>query len=130
MDRILPSFSKRTVHFCFQLLVINRPLGLLKFYQNKNDTTQNFQLSILSRRLQQLVESFYQCKFLMGFNKLWSHWMYIIFFILQESHEQCVQWIVRFIHSQHSPKRISFLYDCLAMAVETGLLPPRYVSFR
>uniref|UniRef100_A0A5F8H8I9 Mediator of RNA polymerase II transcription subunit 23 n=1 Tax=Monodelphis domestica TaxID=13616 RepID=A0A5F8H8I9_MONDO len=45
----------------------------------------------------------------------------------QESHEQCVQWIVRFIHSQHSPKRISFLYDCLAMAVETGLLPPRMV---
>lgn len=45
---------------------------------------------------------------------------------LQESHEQCVQWIVRFIHSQHSPKRISFLYDCLAMAVETSLLPPRY----
>ncbi|XP_044532921.1 mediator of RNA polymerase II transcription subunit 23 isoform X6 [Gracilinanus agilis] len=45
----------------------------------------------------------------------------------QESHEQCIQWIVRFIHSQHSPKRISFLYDCLAMAVETGLLPPRMV---
>ncbi|KAM9339503.1 mediator of RNA polymerase II transcription subunit 23 isoform 7-T7 [Symphorus nematophorus] len=45
----------------------------------------------------------------------------------QESHEQCVQWIVRFIHSQHSPKRISFLYDCLAMAVETSLLPPRMV---
>ncbi|CAG01794.1 unnamed protein product [Tetraodon nigroviridis] len=44
-----------------------------------------------------------------------------------ESHEQCVQWIVRFIHSQHSPKRISFLYDCLAMAVETSLLPPRMV---
>uniref|UniRef100_A0A3Q3JPP4 Mediator of RNA polymerase II transcription subunit 23 n=1 Tax=Monopterus albus TaxID=43700 RepID=A0A3Q3JPP4_MONAL len=44
----------------------------------------------------------------------------------QESHEQCVQWIVRFTHSQHSPKRISFLYDCLAMAVETSLLPPRY----
>ncbi|MEQ2209634.1 Mediator of RNA polymerase II transcription subunit 23, partial [Xenoophorus captivus] len=44
---------------------------------------------------------------------------------LQESHEQCVQWIVRFIHSQHSPKRISFLYDCLAMAVETSLLTPR-----
>ncbi|XP_043963377.1 mediator of RNA polymerase II transcription subunit 23 [Gambusia affinis] len=43
----------------------------------------------------------------------------------QDSHEQCVQWIVRFIHSQHSPKRISFLYDCLAMAVETSLLPPR-----
>lgn len=48
----------------------------------------------------------------------------LLFF--QESHEQCVQWIVRFIHSQHSPKRISFLYDCLAMAVETGLLPPRW----
>lgn len=47
------------------------------------------------------------------------------FMDLQESHEQCVQWIVRFIHSQHSPKRISFLYDCLAMAVETSLLPPR-----
>uniref|UniRef100_A0AAY4E3H4 Mediator of RNA polymerase II transcription subunit 23 n=1 Tax=Denticeps clupeoides TaxID=299321 RepID=A0AAY4E3H4_9TELE len=45
----------------------------------------------------------------------------------QESHEQCVQWIVRFIHGQHSPKRISFLYDCLAMAVETSLLPPRMV---
>ncbi|XP_071393601.1 mediator of RNA polymerase II transcription subunit 23 isoform X4 [Centroberyx affinis] len=45
----------------------------------------------------------------------------------QESHDQCVQWIVRFIHSQHSPKRISFLYDCLAMAVETSLLPPRMV---
>uniref|UniRef100_A0A8C5NER4 Mediator of RNA polymerase II transcription subunit 23 n=1 Tax=Gouania willdenowi TaxID=441366 RepID=A0A8C5NER4_GOUWI len=45
----------------------------------------------------------------------------------QESHEQCVQWIVRFIHSQHSPKRISFLYDCLAMAVETSVLPPRMV---
>ncbi|MGH0155386.1 UNVERIFIED_CONTAM: hypothetical protein FKN15_066795 [Acipenser sinensis] len=45
----------------------------------------------------------------------------------QESHDQCVQWIVRFIHGQHSPKRISFLYDCLAMAVETGLLPPRMV---
>lgn len=45
---------------------------------------------------------------------------------LQESHEQCVQWIVRFIHSQHSPKRIAFLYDCLAMAVETSLLTPRY----
>nr|XP_040137991.1 mediator of RNA polymerase II transcription subunit 23 [Ictidomys tridecemlineatus] len=43
----------------------------------------------------------------------------------QESHEQCIQWIVKFIHGQHSPKRISFLYDCLAMAVETGLLPPR-----
>lgn len=47
---------------------------------------------------------------------------------LQESHEQCVQWIVRFIHSQHSPKRIAFLYDCLAMAVETSLLPPRYTT--
>lgn len=47
---------------------------------------------------------------------------------LQESHEQCVQWIVRFIHSQHSPKRISFLYDCLGMAVETSLLPPRCVQ--
>uniref|UniRef100_A0A8C1BPU4 Mediator of RNA polymerase II transcription subunit 23 n=1 Tax=Cyprinus carpio carpio TaxID=630221 RepID=A0A8C1BPU4_CYPCA len=45
----------------------------------------------------------------------------------QESHDQCVQWIVRFIHSQHSPKRIAFLYDCLAMAVETSLLPPRMV---
>ncbi|KAG2468242.1 MED23 polymerase, partial [Polypterus senegalus] len=45
----------------------------------------------------------------------------------QESHDQCVQWIVRFIHSQHSPKRISFLYDCLAMAVEKNLLPPRMV---
>lgn len=45
---------------------------------------------------------------------------------LQDSHDQCVQWIVRFIHSQHSPKRIAFLYDCLAMAVETSLLPPRY----
>ncbi|XP_068198883.1 mediator of RNA polymerase II transcription subunit 23 isoform X3 [Antennarius striatus] len=45
----------------------------------------------------------------------------------QDSHEQCVQWIVRFIHSQHSPKRISFLYDCLAMAVETSLLLPRMV---
>ncbi|KAG7331829.1 hypothetical protein KOW79_005798 [Hemibagrus wyckioides] len=44
----------------------------------------------------------------------------------QDSHEQCVQWIVRFIHSQHSPRRISFLYDCLAMAVETSLLPPKY----
>ncbi|OXB72551.1 UNVERIFIED_CONTAM: hypothetical protein H355_000225 [Colinus virginianus] len=50
-----------------------------------------------------------------------------IFEEVVESHEQCVQWIVRFIHSQHSPKRISFLYDCLAMAVETGLLPPRMV---
>ncbi|KAF3849726.1 hypothetical protein F7725_019445 [Dissostichus mawsoni] len=45
----------------------------------------------------------------------------------QESHDQCVQWIVRFIHSQHSPKRISFLHDCLAMAVETSLLPPKMV---
>ncbi|XP_049612105.1 mediator of RNA polymerase II transcription subunit 23 isoform X4 [Syngnathus scovelli] len=45
----------------------------------------------------------------------------------QESHEQCVQWIVRFTHGQHSPKRISFLYDCLAMAVETNVLPPRMV---
>ncbi|XP_035384714.1 mediator of RNA polymerase II transcription subunit 23 isoform X1 [Electrophorus electricus] len=45
----------------------------------------------------------------------------------QESHEQCVQWTVRFIHGQHSPKRISFLYDCLAVAVETNLLPPRMV---
>ncbi|KAG5276965.1 hypothetical protein AALO_G00111930 [Alosa alosa] len=45
----------------------------------------------------------------------------------QESHEQCVKWIVRFIHGQHSPKRISFLYDCLAMAVETSLLTPRMV---
>uniref|UniRef100_A0A1A8G974 Mediator of RNA polymerase II transcription subunit 23 n=1 Tax=Nothobranchius korthausae TaxID=1143690 RepID=A0A1A8G974_9TELE len=45
----------------------------------------------------------------------------------QDSHEKCVQWIVGFIHSQHSPKRISFLYDCLAMAVETSLLPPRMV---
>ncbi|KAA0709014.1 Mediator of RNA polymerase II transcription subunit 23 [Triplophysa tibetana] len=45
----------------------------------------------------------------------------------QDSHDQCVQWIVRFTHSQHSPKRISFLYDCLAMAVETSLLPPRMV---
>ncbi|OBS64734.1 hypothetical protein A6R68_06727, partial [Neotoma lepida] len=45
----------------------------------------------------------------------------------QDSHEQCIQWIVKFIHGQHSPKRISFLYDCLAMAVETGLLPPRMV---
>ncbi|ROL44013.1 Mediator of RNA polymerase II transcription subunit 23 [Anabarilius grahami] len=44
-----------------------------------------------------------------------------------ESHDQCVQWIVRFIHGQHSPKRIAFLYDCLAMAVETSLLPPRMV---
>lgn len=52
-------------------------------------------------------------------------WHYIS---LQESHEQCVQWIVRFIHSQHSPKRIAFLYDCLAMAVETSLLPPRYTT--
>lgn len=46
---------------------------------------------------------------------------------LQDSHEQCVQWIVRFIHTQRSPKRISFLYDCLAMAVETSLLPPRFI---
>ncbi|KTG03891.1 hypothetical protein cypCar_00013355 [Cyprinus carpio] len=46
-------------------------------------------------------------------------------FELRESHDQCVQWIVRFIHSQHSPKRIAFLYDCLATAVETSLLPPR-----
>lgn len=46
----------------------------------------------------------------------------------QESHEQCVQWIVRFIHSQHSPKRIAFLYDCLAMAVETSLLTPRFTT--
>ncbi|XP_043923834.1 mediator of RNA polymerase II transcription subunit 23-like [Protopterus annectens] len=45
----------------------------------------------------------------------------------QDCHEQCVQWVVRFIHGQHSPKRISFLYDCLAMAVETGLLPPKLV---
>ncbi|KAM9782861.1 mediator of RNA polymerase II transcription subunit 23 isoform 1-T1 [Neosynchiropus ocellatus] len=45
----------------------------------------------------------------------------------KESHEQCVQWIVRFTHSQHSPKRISFLYDCLAMAVEMSLLTPRMV---
>ncbi|XP_064196166.1 mediator of RNA polymerase II transcription subunit 23 [Anguilla rostrata] len=45
----------------------------------------------------------------------------------QDSHDQCVQWIARFIHGQHSPKRISFLYDCLAMAVETNLLPPRMV---
>ncbi|XP_023581607.1 mediator of RNA polymerase II transcription subunit 23-like [Trichechus manatus latirostris] len=42
----------------------------------------------------------------------------------QESHEQCIRWILEFVHGQHSPKRI-FLYDCLAMAVETGLLPPR-----
>ncbi|NXF20094.1 MED23 polymerase, partial [Rhodinocichla rosea] len=55
-----------------------------------------------------------------AFRQFWSS-------LSQESHEQCVQWIVRFIHSQHSPKRISFLYDCLAMAVETGLLPPRMV---
>ncbi|XP_065744601.1 mediator of RNA polymerase II transcription subunit 23 isoform X7 [Phocoena phocoena] len=45
----------------------------------------------------------------------------------QESHERCIQWTVRFIHGQHSPRRISFLYDCLAVAVETGLLPPRMV---
>ncbi|XP_013908380.1 PREDICTED: mediator of RNA polymerase II transcription subunit 23-like [Thamnophis sirtalis] len=57
---------------------------------------------------------------LSAFRQFWSN-------LSQESHEQCVQWIVRFIHSQHSPKRISFLYDCLAMAVETGLLPPRMV---
>uniref|UniRef100_A0A6Q2Y1C4 Mediator of RNA polymerase II transcription subunit 23 n=1 Tax=Esox lucius TaxID=8010 RepID=A0A6Q2Y1C4_ESOLU len=44
-----------------------------------------------------------------------------------DSHDLCVQWIVRFIHGQHSPKRISFLYDCLAMAVETSLLPPKMV---
>ncbi|KAL4675847.1 hypothetical protein H8959_009992 [Pygathrix nigripes] len=50
-----------------------------------------------------------------------------IFEEVVESHEQCIQWIVKFIHGQHSPKRISFLYDCLAMAVETGLLPPRLV---
>ncbi|XP_074000494.1 mediator of RNA polymerase II transcription subunit 23 isoform X6 [Numenius arquata] len=55
-----------------------------------------------------------------AFRQFWSS-------LSQESHEQCVQWIVRFIHSQHSPKRISFLYDCLAMAVETALLPPRMV---
>ncbi|XP_048792552.1 mediator of RNA polymerase II transcription subunit 23 isoform X1 [Lagopus muta] len=57
---------------------------------------------------------------LSAFRQFWSS-------LSQESHEQCVQWIVRFIHSQHSPKRISFLYDCLAMAVESGLLPPRMV---
>ncbi|XP_054249054.1 mediator of RNA polymerase II transcription subunit 23 isoform X7 [Indicator indicator] len=57
---------------------------------------------------------------LSAFRQFWSS-------LSQDSHEQCVQWIVRFIHSQHSPKRISFLYDCLAMAVETGLLPPRMV---
>nr|XP_055042927.1 mediator of RNA polymerase II transcription subunit 23 isoform X2 [Misgurnus anguillicaudatus] len=55
-----------------------------------------------------------------AFRQYWSS-------LPQESHDQCVQWIVRFIHSQHSPKRISFLYDCLAMAVETNLLPPRMV---
>uniref|UniRef100_W5KU24 Mediator of RNA polymerase II transcription subunit 23 n=1 Tax=Astyanax mexicanus TaxID=7994 RepID=W5KU24_ASTMX len=55
-----------------------------------------------------------------AFRQYWSS-------LPEESHEQCVQWIVRFIHSQHSPKRISFLYDCLAMAVETSLLPPRMV---
>lgn len=53
----------------------------------------------------------------------WWHHMFS-----QESHEQCVQWIVRFIHSQHSPKRIAFLYDCLAMAVETSLLTPRLTT--
>ncbi|XP_061424919.1 LOW QUALITY PROTEIN: mediator of RNA polymerase II transcription subunit 23 [Lethenteron reissneri] len=47
--------------------------------------------------------------------------------LTQESHEQCVQWVVRFIHTQHSPKRISFLYDLIATAVETSLLPPRLV---
>lgn len=57
---------------------------------------------------------------LAAFRQFWSG-------LSQESHEQCVQWIVKFIHGQHSPKRISFLYDCLAMAVETGLLPPRMV---
>ncbi|XP_061846688.1 mediator of RNA polymerase II transcription subunit 23 isoform X4 [Colius striatus] len=55
-----------------------------------------------------------------AFRQFWSS-------LSQDSHEQCIQWIVRFVHSQHSPKRISFLYDCLAMAVETGLLPPRMV---
>uniref|UniRef100_A0A4W3IBS6 Mediator of RNA polymerase II transcription subunit 23 n=1 Tax=Callorhinchus milii TaxID=7868 RepID=A0A4W3IBS6_CALMI len=55
-----------------------------------------------------------------SFRQLWTS-------LPQESHEQCVQWIVRFIHGQHNPKRISFLYDCLAMAVECGLLPPRLV---
>ncbi|XP_058610919.1 mediator of RNA polymerase II transcription subunit 23 isoform X1 [Onychostoma macrolepis] len=55
-----------------------------------------------------------------AFRQYWSS-------LPQESHDQCVQWIVRFIHSQHSPKRIAFLYDCLAMAVETSLLPPRMV---
>nr|XP_020042455.1 mediator of RNA polymerase II transcription subunit 23 isoform X3 [Castor canadensis] len=55
-----------------------------------------------------------------AFRQFWSG-------LSQESHEQCIQWIVKFIHGQHSPKRISFLYDCLAMAVETGLLPPRMV---
>ncbi|KAM5229167.1 mediator of RNA polymerase II transcription subunit 23 isoform 7-T7 [Ctenodactylus gundi] len=55
-----------------------------------------------------------------AFRQFWSS-------LPQESHEQCIQWIVKFIHGQHSPKRISFLYDCLAMAVETGLLPPRMV---
>lgn len=61
-------------------------------------------------------------RFLIGqiFFFKWHH------LFLQDSHDQCVQWIVRFIHSQHSPKRIAFLYDCLAMAVETSLLPPRY----
>ncbi|KAB1275213.1 Mediator of RNA polymerase II transcription subunit 23 [Camelus dromedarius] len=55
-----------------------------------------------------------------AFRQFWSG-------LSQESHEQCIQWIVKFIHGQHSPKRISFLYDCLAMAVETGLLPPRMI---
>ncbi|XP_078068990.1 mediator of RNA polymerase II transcription subunit 23 isoform X2 [Mustelus asterias] len=55
-----------------------------------------------------------------AFRQLWTN-------LPPESHEQCVQWIVRFIHGQHNPKRISFLYDCLAMAVESGLLPPRLV---
>ncbi|TRY84462.1 hypothetical protein DNTS_035817 [Danionella cerebrum] len=55
-----------------------------------------------------------------AFRQYWSS-------LPQESHDQCVQWIVRFIHSQHSPKRVSFLYDCLNMAVETSLLPPRMV---
>uniref|UniRef100_UPI00358E3817 mediator of RNA polymerase II transcription subunit 23 isoform X2 n=1 Tax=Myxine glutinosa TaxID=7769 RepID=UPI00358E3817 len=45
----------------------------------------------------------------------------------QEAHEQCMRWVIGYIHTQHSPKRISFLYDCLAMAVETSLLPPRLV---
>nr|DBA26664.1 TPA: hypothetical protein GDO54_010895 [Pyxicephalus adspersus] len=55
-----------------------------------------------------------------AFRQFWSD-------LPQDSHEQCVQWIVRFIHGQHSPKRISFLYDCLAMAVETAVLPPKMV---